>query len=290
MSDSSAAHSQIHLEAIRQAISEGRYSAQQIHNILLKEISKELNKPTKEVDMEYVNACQALLDELNQTRAAQAPSHYAQNLNALQKKNHHRFNLCPQSGLARFAAVMCLTIFLLCLGLLIPDGWILSRQTEDVGQYIMQGIETPAGFGSVADAGPALDHTGVFDTTSWQEVVYLMGGKPQVPRWLPSGWYILSYTVSLTDVTSSLTIIYRHEETESSLIFQSTTFFELSSLYNHVEQNNVGSLTKLINGTKVYITENIDNTTATWNSTDSSCLLSGNVSQKELVRIVDSME
>ncbi len=47
MSDSSAARSQIHLEAIRQEISEGRLTTQQIHNILLKEISNELNKPTK---------------------------------------------------------------------------------------------------------------------------------------------------------------------------------------------------------------------------------------------------
>lgn len=290
MSDSSAARSQIHLEAIRQEISEGRLTTQQIHNILLKEISNELNKPTKEVDTEYLHACQTLLDKLNQNRSANIPSHYEQNLIALRKKNRPRFNWFSQTGLARFATVMCLAVIILCSGLLVPEGWIISRHTEDEGQYIMQGIETPTGFGSVADAGPALDHIGVYDTTSWQEVVYLMGGKPHVPQWLPSGWSILSYTVSLTDVSSGLTIIYLHDETGGSLLFQSTTFFDVSSLYNYVEQNNVGTFTELADGSKVYITENIDNATATWHSTHSSYLLSGSVTQDELVRIVDSIE
>lgn len=290
MSDSSMACSQIQLEAIRQAISEGRLTAQQMHNILLEEISKELCKTQEEVDTEYVSACQELLESLNRSRAAAVSSHYEKNLQAIQNKLQPRFSFSPRTGLGRLATAMCIALVFLCVGLFIPEGWIITHHTEDEGQYIMQGIETPAGFGSVADAGPALDHIGIYDTTSWQEVVYLMGGKPQVPHWLPSGWSILTYTVSLTDVSSGLTIIYLHDETGGSLSFQSTTFFDLSSLYNYVEQNSEGTVTELADGTKVYLTDNIDNATATWHSTHSTYLLSGSVTQDELVRIVDSME
>ena len=290
MSDSSVAFSQIHLEAIRQAISDGRLTAQQIHNILLEEMTNELNKPQEEVDINYINACQDLLESLNSSRAAAVASHYEKNLQAVLKKIRPRFSFSPSTGVGRLATAMCIALALLCVGLFIPDGWIITRHTVDEGQYIMQGIETPAGFGSVADAGPALDRIGVYDTTSWQEVVYLMGGKPHVPQWLPSGWSILSYTVSLTDVSSGLTIVYLNEETGGSLIFQSTTFFSLSSLFDYVEQNEKGTITELDDGTKVYFTDNIDNTTASWHSTHSSYLLSGSVTEDELLRIVSSME
>lgn len=290
MSDSSMAYSQIQLEAIRQAISDGRLTAQQIHSILLEEITNELNKPKEEVDTEYISACQELLGSLNRSRTAAVVSHYEENLQAIRNKMQPRFSFSPCTGWKRIATAMCLALVFLCVGLFIPEGWIITHQTEDEGQYIMQGIETPAGFGSVADAGPALDHIGIYDTTSWQEVVYLMGGKPQVPHWLPSGWSILTYTVSLTDVSSGLTIIYLHDETGGSLLFQSTTFFDLSSLYSYIEQNSEGVVTELADGTKVYITDNIDNATATWHSTHSTYLLSGDVTKDKLVRIVDSME
>lgn len=290
MSDSSVAYSQIQLEAIRQAISDGRLTAQQIHSILLEEITNELNKPKEEVDTEYISACQELLGSLNRSRTAAVVSHYEENLQAIRNKMQPRFSFSPCTGWKRIATAMCLALVFLCVGLFIPEGWIITHQTEDKGQYIMQGIETPAGFGSVADAGPALDHIGIYDTTSWQEVVHLMGGKPQVPHWLPSGWTILTYTVSLTDVSSGLTIIYLHDETGGSLLFQSTTFFDLSSLYSYIEQNSEGVVTELADGTKVYITDNIDNATATWHSTHSTYLLSGDVTKDKLVRIVDSME
>ena len=290
MSDSSMAYSQIQLEAIRQAISDGRLTAQQIHSILLEEITNELNKPKEEVDTEYISACQELLGSLNRSRTAAVVSHYEENLQAIRNKMQPRFSFSPCTGWKRIATAMCLALVFLCVGLFIPEGWIITHQTEDEGQYIMQGIETPAGFGSVADAGPALDHIGIYDTTSWQEVVHLMGGKPQVPHWLPSGWTILTYTVSLTDVSSGLTIIYLHDETGGSLLFQSTTFFDLSSLYSYIEQNSEGVVTELADGTKVYITDNIDTATATWHSTHSTYLLSGDVTKDKLVRIVDSME
>ena len=289
MCDSSVAYSQIQLEAIRQAISDGRLTAQQMHCILLEEISNELNKPKEEVDTEYINACQELLGSLNRSRTA-VVSHYEENFQAIQNKMQPRFSFSPCTGWRRLATAMCLALVFLCVGLFIPEGWIITHQTEDEGLYIMQGIETPSGFGSVADAGPALDHIGIYDTTSWQEVDYLMGGKPQVPHWLPSGWSILTYTVSLTDVSSGLTIIYLHDETGGSLLFQSTTFFDLSSLYSYIEQNSEGVVTELADGTKVYITDNIDNATATWHSTHSTYLLSGDVTHDELVHIVDSME
>ena len=292
MSDSSLARRQIQLEAIQQAISDGSLTAQQIHNILLEEISHELDKPFKEVDMEYVNACEELLTALNRGRAAAISSMYDSNLEVIRSKHkpHFSINLSPRTGLGRMALAVCLAAVMLCIGLFIPEGWIITRQTPDEGQYIMQGIETPTGFGSVADAGPALDRIGTYDTTSWQEVVHLMGGKPCVPQWMPLDWSILTYNVGLTSASSSLTIVYYNETVGKTQIFQSTTYFELSSLHRYVEQNDEGSVIELENGTKVYITDNIDNTSAAWNTSSTDYLLTGSIPVDDLIRIVESMD
>ena len=290
MSDSSMAFSQIHLEAIRQAISEGRLTAQQIHNILLDEITNELNKPHEEVNTDYINACRELLESLNSSRAAAVTSHYEKNLQAIQDRLQPRFSFTPRTGWGRLATAMCIALVFLCVGLFIPEGWIITHHTEDEGQYIMQGIETPAGFGSVADAGPALDRIGTYDTSSWSEVVHLMGGRPHVPQWMPSDRNILTYNVALTSTSSSLTIVYLNEGTNRTLIFQSTTYFELSSLHRYVEQNDEGNVIELTNGSQVYITGNIDNITATWHTSSSDYVLTGSVSEDELIRIVESMD
>lgn len=50
-----------------------------------------------------------------------------------------------------------------------------------------QGHSIQSNSNGLASAGPALDHLGSYDTTNWQEVVYLMGGIPQIPQWLPEG-------------------------------------------------------------------------------------------------------
>lgn len=290
MSDSSTATRQIQLEAIRQSISEGKLTAQQIHDILLEEIAVELNKPQEEVDIAYVNACQDFLMELSRNRAAATPSHYEENLIAVQRKIQPRFSFSPHTTLGRFAVVMCIVILIVTSSLILPEGWIITRQSEDEGQYIMQGIETPDGFRSVAEAGPALDHIGVYKTNDWQEAVHLLGGKPYVPQWLPTGWSILSYTVALTDVSSGLTIVYYNETSDARIVFQSTTFFELSSLHRYVEQDEEGVTIELSNGTQIYFTDNLGKSTATWYSTNCSYLLSGAISRTELIRIAESLD
>ena len=143
MNDSSTASRQIQIEAIRQSISNGDLTAQQIHDVMLAEITTELSKPQEEVDIDYVNACQALLMELNSPRAAVTPSHYEQNLTAVRKKFQPRFSFAPHTLWGRFATVLCLIVLITTAGLLMPEGWIITRQSEDEGQYIMQGVKTP---------------------------------------------------------------------------------------------------------------------------------------------------
>ena len=289
MSDSSTATRQIQLEAIRQSISEGKLTAQQIHNILLEEIAAELNKPQEEVDIAYVNACQDFLTELNRNRAAAAPSHYEENLIAVQRKFQPRFSFSPRTALGRFAVVMCIAILIVTSSLILPEGWIITRQSEDEGQYIMQGIETPDGFRSVAEAGPATGRSGMYVTSEWAEAVQYMGGIPPVPQWLPSGWNISKFSIGLADNVSTLTISYVHPDVTSILTYTYYAFFD-SNLYMVVEQDAAGTYEVLKDGTKVYLTTNLGNRTATWYTDHAEYMISGELTKEELLRMATEIK
>lgn len=289
MSDSSTATRQIQLEAIRQSISDGKLTAQQIHNILLEEIAAELNKTQEEVDIAYVNTCQDFLTELNRNRAAATPSHYEENLIAVQRKTQPRLSFSPRTALGRFSVVMCIAILIVTSSLILPEGWIITRQSEDEGQYIMQGIETPDGFRSVAEAGPATGRSGMYVTSEWSEVVQYMGGIPPVPQWLPSGWNISKFSIGISDNVSTLTISYVHPDVTSILTYTYYAFFD-SNLYMVVEQDEAGTYEVLKDGTNVYLTTNLGNRTATWYTDHAEYMISGELTREELLRMASEIK
>ena len=289
MHDSSMAPRQIQIEAIRQSISRGDLTAQQIHDILLAEIAAELSKPQEEVDIDYVNVCQDFLMELNSSRTAVLTSHYEKNLSAVRKKIQSRFSFGPCTILGRFAVVMCIVVLITVSSVLLPEGWIITRQSEDKGQYIMQGIKTPEGFVSVAEAGPSQNCSGNYTTLEWSEVVYYLGGIPPVPQWLPSGWYIYQYTVGLMNSASTLTVTYAHESKDSYLTYTYYIFFDYD-LFMAIEQDDTGIYETLADGTTVYLGTNIDSLCASWFTDHAQFMVTGKMSKEELLRIVESIK
>lgn len=288
MHDSSMAHSQIQNEAIHRSIREGKTTVQELHAVLLEEITQELNQPIKEVDIAYINACEVFLDEINRNRSASVSTHYEHNLQAIHRKIRP-FSIM-QNGRRRLVTALCLVLVILTTSLLTPGFRIISHQTEDEGQYIMQGIETPAGFVSIAEAGPAIDRIGTYTVTEWQAVVQLMGGTPVVPQWMPTGWSILDYNITLTSTSSSLVIAYCGERTTERIVFQSTTYFDPTVLHRYVEQNGTGTISTLANGTSIYIASNTSRLSAVWNDASSIFMLSGDIDQAELIHIITSVE
>lgn len=290
MNDSSTASRQIQIEAIRQSISNGDLTAQQIHDVMLAEITTELSKPQEEVDIDYVNACQALLMELNSPRVVVTPSHYEQNLTAVRKKLQPRFSFVPHTIWGRFATVLCLIVLITTAGLLMPEGWIITRQSEDEGQYIMQGVETPDGLRSVAEAAPSRDSFGYYTAATWADAVACLGAVPPVPMWMPSNWTIHQYGIDHTEIYSRFTITYRQLQTEDSILYEIATYFNLEHMNEVIEQNSAGKYLTLNNGTSIYITSNFDYLNATWHTNNLIYFLGGTLTEDELIRIIESIE
>lgn len=97
------------------------------------------------------------------------------------------------------------------------------------------------------------------------------------------------YTVVLTETSSSLTIAYVHDHSGD---FMSYTYYHHFSydLYMIIEQDEEGVIEILDDGSKIYITQNINRFTARWNNDHTEFLLSCNLSKDHLLRIVKSVE
>lgn len=93
------------MDELRRAIKAGKLSADDVREALQKEIDGELRKAPEAIDMDAVNACEALLAELS---GAEEETHAAQNLRAIReglhaqkRSNHaHRWSAAAASLLA----------------------------------------------------------------------------------------------------------------------------------------------------------------------------------------------
>lgn len=279
------------VEEIRRRISEGELTAQQIHDILISEIENELNRPTKEVNMAYVKICEELLSTLGADDEPLVDQYYISNRRSIQKmleKSHFPRRRLPESKLA---AVLCLTAAMLFVVVLIPNGRIEITPSNDDEQYIIQGHSIQSNSNGLASAGPALDHLGSYDTTNWQEVVYLMGGIPQIPQWLPEGWSVTRYSIDLMDSFSALEIKYENNErSEEWLSYTLFVYFSIDDMYNAVEKDRNGTEILLNNGKKVYMFGNLGTQDIMWIEGQNEFNLSGNIENRYMLQMAESIK
>ena len=281
--DSSVAHTQICLEAIRNRVRKGTIDAQSMHNMLICELEQELNKSEEEVDMEYVAACDKLLTLLNQSREQSMDSHFEKNLTAIRNQMEKHTQL-PR-GLLRPVAAICMTVLVLFLGVYAPDGKIVTSQAPDNEQYIVHGVETTPKLSANADM---VLPTGTWTTTNWVEAVACYGREPCIPTWIPAGWKVHSYSIDLLSNYARFSVTYTDDQ-EGWLVFSEMRLYSVDNLYSEIEQNEEGRFVVVEGGTKVYITKNMELLTAEWNEPGAEYTLMGDISEELLLQCIASV-
>jgi len=261
--------------------------AETVHQVMLEEISKELDKPLKEVDMNYVNACDKLLAEINHGRAAAVESHYTSNLTAIHDKLHgykgHR-----TTGWFLHLGITCGMIAILLFGevLFSVDRFDVLVSPDDE-QIIVQGME---GNGAVKSQADVLRYSGTYNTTDWKEALEMYGSAPMTLKWVPEGFEILNYSIDIIEAYKSITIIYRKAGSDAHLVFTERTFYQMDMARREIEQNATGRTITLQDGTPVYITNNYELLAASWIKGNVQCTLYGNIGESDLEKCLDSIE
>lgn len=274
------------IQAIRQAISEGRLDAEKVHQAMLDEISKELDKSLGEVNMDYVNACDKLLTELNHSRAAAAESHYASNLTAIRRRLRFASRRRITAYSFRFGIACCLVV------ILVFGGTLFSRKNFEVvvspneEQLIIQGVDTNSPIESRADAMRA---AGIYDPDDWSEALFLYGSVPMAPAWLPDGFAAHSYNVDIIEAYKTITIIYQNEARDS-LVFLEKTYRQMEAARREIEQYGYGNTNLLQNGMTIYIASNYELRTANWSKDNVNCTFYGGISESDLLKCLESIE
>lgn len=275
------------IQAIRQAVSESTLDAETVHQVMLDEISKELDKPLKEVDMNYVNACDKLLAELNYSRAAVIESHYTSNLTAIHGKlygyREHR-----TTGWFLHLGITCGMIAILLFGevLFSVDRFDVLVSPDDE-QIIVQGME---GNGAVQSQADVLRYSGTYNTKDWKEAVEMYGSAPMTLKWVPEGFEILNYSIDIIEAYKSITIIYQKAGGDAHLVFTERTFYEMGMARREIEQNATGRTITLEDGTPVYITSNYELLAASWIKGNVQCTLYGSIDESDFEKCLDSIE
>lgn len=289
MNDSSLERPQIQLEAIKEKIMSGTLDVNTIHQAMLTEITKELEKPLEEVDMDYVNACQALLTSLNSSRAAAIESHYDSNLEAIRRRlRRDRHCFVPVRPL-RLATAFCLSALLLLGGVLFFQNNVEISMTPNEEQLIVQGIDPSDDTVSHANEASSGSH-GLYTTENWDEAIALFESTPDAPTWLPSGWSVVDYRIALLDTYKRITITYQDETHNERLVFTEKVYIDIEAYRSEIEQNAYGYTTTLESGTTVYITKNFELTTTRWQRDKRQFTLYGSIDESDLLRCIESTE
>lgn len=288
MSDSFSERPPKNIEAIRQAITDGTLDAETMHRTLLTEMNHELRN--EEVDTEYVNACEELLDLLNRDRASAVASHYNSNLEAIHQKieKEKKPSASFSSHTFRFAVACSIAIGLVFGGILFSQNTIDVAQSPDGEQLLLQGKSSDDVL-SNADADRTAPATDAIDTDRLDEAVAAYGSIPKTPLWIPDGWKVQQYSVRRLDGYSRFAIVYENEKSGDVFTFSEKTYSDMELLRAKVEQNHRGVTTTLKNGVTVYITTNTDLPVIEYHIGNSLYVVSGRLNKDELERCIGSI-
>lgn len=290
--DSSKRETQKQLEAIKQSIREGQLTHAQICHVLAEEIRKELQKSAEEVDIEYVTACQQLIERLHSKEAAQAESHAEHNFEAVYAKLRSKARRPARRGSAiaiKYALVsVCLLAILMGLDILLTKRHINVSHSPNHEQIIYDGTVTTPRIADVAGADIQRDTVQELTTKNFDEVVAFLGYEPEMPTWIPDGWVLNEYYCAMFESFSIFDVTYCHQASYEDLVYSIKRYYGSEPLHGIFEQDGIGYEVVTAAGQQFYITSNTGSSVAIWYDDTNVNSIIGPVAADELIHMSES--
>ena len=190
------------LQAIKESLKNGSITKEQFFTRLSNAVEQEYQKPVNEQDAAFLFACQDILDEMRTgkvyvSRKEECKKALKQRLSQEVRQRSKKQNVLWRGALAAVALI----VLAVGVEMLLHREWFEGASTDDGQQYVVQGQEMDPGIISegIADNEP---RTGELTTTNLDEVIKFLGFEPDLPTWMPEGWKLTNYEVSVvTDET-----------------------------------------------------------------------------------------
>lgn len=286
--DSLKQKTQMHKEAIKRSILNGHLSYAQMHELLTKEIDRELLKSAEEVDIAYIETCQRLLEKLGQERATEIGSHAEQNYRAIQSRLYRRIRPLHRGGMAKWVMGVCLILLFTGMNALKSNRRITIEYSPDAEQIILESAVTASDAISKADTDA--EDFRELTTTNWDELVEFLGSEPVVPSFIPEGWVLLDYGCTVFEDYIIISAAYSNDQYEELLQYTWESGYGTETFRLSIEQDDVGEQHTLANGKKVYVSTNMGSTVAVLQNHASVQWVSGPISPDDILQMFESLE
>jgi hypothetical protein len=111
--------------------------------------------------------------------------------------------------------------------------------------------------------------------------------QPKAPMWLPEGYVYSGVEINVSDDRIMVAGIY--DSTDDNLAFIITSYANPPEQLAYYEKNEGVPDIYERNGIEHYIFKNMDRTVATWFIGTSDCAIQGNISNEEMISIINSL-
>lgn len=269
------------------AINENRLTGEDIERRLIAYIDAEYEKGDQ-ANIRLICACEKLLNEIS-SNPATFVSHkevYYQALKKAMAAKNQKNRRMYRYSLPKAVSAAVLTLVLL-FGGVVSVQWMEGQSTKDEQQYTIQGYEISlSAIQSCIAEKAGLER---ISSTNWEEIVAYLGFEPKMPTTFLPDWAVTEYAVFVTQDTVNLTATYvRNGISQDTLLYDLTFFSTMENAYMMFEQNKSGKHIPM--GTvDIYMSENVARSTFSWHNANEVCLLSGNISEKDGIALIDKL-
>ena len=251
-------------------------------------IDSELRKLPAEIDRDYLNSCQDLLDRLtlSEKYVSKQPQYERELVRYLEKRRK------MQTLRKRVFTVVGVVVALIVL-FVVGDGilhreWLVGGSSKDRQQYEVVGKVVDPNMLEKGKAANTVEPKEI-STKSLEEAESVLGFSPLMPTWYPEDWALDTYYAATTENWQWFGIVLSSTHHDKLLTYTISKYDNIKEAQNFFEQSDKGQLSP-INGRDVYVSTNIDVTIAVWLDGDCCYALSGVLSEEEMVMIIESIQ
>ncbi|MEA5015409.1 MAG: hypothetical protein VB099_12700 [Candidatus Limiplasma sp.] len=276
---------------IKAAIANETLSEAEMKRRLMHAIEYELSQTDREADLALVDACQSLLLELHSQAREEPPAdRRAESLAAVRLRlRRHLRRQTVRKGVVRGVSVAAAMVVLsLGVDILFRRQWLSGQSTLDGQDYMVQGNVVDPG---TVQAGTAneIGEVQFVSSTDLEEASSILSFTPPALSWLPQGWELLQYEGMVIGAVEYFYSVYHQPGTEKLLRYEIHINKDISAnLY--AEQNEDGTQLKLENGATAYLSMNFELPTCAWFQNEMFFLISGPLTQDEILQMINSID
>lgn len=277
------------VKQIMNAIEYGKLPTDETQRRLMELIQKEANRTDGPADEELISACVDLMERL-QGRVVEEDEARITALNrriadAIKKKQREQER--RRTAFRAVSAIAAVLALIVGIGVPLHWTWFESWSTPDEQQRVIMGHEITVDMVTAAIAENEAKEPIV--VSNFSEFEEHLGFDPGIPAKLGDEWIAEYGSIRFFTGYVQIVVIYaRSAAPNEKMTCMACYFTDSEYAYFSFEQNAEGEIVSLGN-TDVYVSDNLERSTACWYSSNMYVWLSGNATADELLRMILSM-